>query len=417
MKIVLSVLFFLVCENLFAAYSNYNSILIGDKAAGMGGTAAAVAGDASSCSWYNPATCALLRGKSFSAAVGIYKKFDTIYGDNADLIKAGLTVNQGFFRPLPSSTGSIVRFKDKFQEWTIALSIVTPEYDTFKGDLANSNNSKTNLSLTDESLWVGPSFSRRISKKESAGISLYYTARSFTKSLSDRTFVSSTQTKIYQEEKALTQNSVVAVLGYYYQQTEKLSWGASVRLPSYHVAGNATYFENTLDSGTTVSTKNLSQLGARTKIPARYTLGFSYEEKNSITMAFDMSYFGRENYSDVDSVEAGVAEDITHNGIWNSNFGMEFYFIKNLKMRFGVFTNFSAHPEPDLNKVRGQGDRIDQLGWSSNIAFQQGPITYTFGGYYVGGRGKSAQRINQELQIIPKTQQVFTMLVGTSFAF
>lgn len=401
----------------FAAYSNYNSILIGDKASGMGGAAVAVAGDSSSCTWYNPATCALLRGKSFSAAVGIYKKFDTVYGDNVDLVKAGLRINQGFFRPLPSSSGSIVRFKELFPQWTFALSIVTPEFDTYKGDLYNTNNSKTTLSLTDESLWVGGSASRRISKNEAMGLSLYYTARSFIKSLSDRTFVSDTQTKIYQEEKALTQNSVVAILGYHYQYNNKISAAASVRFPAIHVAGSATYFENTLDSGTTVSTKNLTQLGAKTRIPPRYTLGCAYEEKGSITMALDLSYFGYENYRDVDTVDEGVSEDIVHNGMWNANFGMEFYFNNKLKMRFGAFTNFSSHPTPDVTKVRGQGDHVDHLGWSSNLALQSGPITYTFGGYYTGGRGKSAQRINQQVEVVSKTQQVFTMLVGTSFAF
>ncbi len=403
-----------------AAYSNSNSILIGDQAAGMGGAATAVAGDASSCSWYNPATCALLKGKSFSAAVGIYKKFDTVFGENVDLIKKGLEVNQGFFRPLPSSTGSINRF-EALPDWTFAFSIVTPEYDFFKGDLTNTSgssaSSKTTLSMTDESLWVGGSLSRMISESESVGLSMYYTARSYTKSLSDRTFVSQTATNIYQEEKTLTQNAVVATLGYHKAINDNWSWGASWRLPSLHVAGTATYFDNTLNSGTTTATHNITSAASPSHIPQRYSVGVAYEEKSQYLLALDIANFSRENFYDFQTEESGLAEELNYNAVWNIQAGVEYHIRSWLKGRIGGFTNFSAHPNPDPSKVRGQGDHIDQVGWSANLAFQSGAITYTFGGYYSGGRGQSSQRINQVVAVVPKVQQVSTMLVGTSYSF
>jgi long-subunit fatty acid transport protein len=416
MNVIFALLVFF-SSGAWAAFSNYNSILIGDQAAGMAGATTAMVGDSSACAFYNPASCALLKGKSFSAAVGIYKKYDTIYGDNVDLTKAGLRMNQGFFRPLPSSTGSIVRFKDFMPDWTFSLSIVTPEYDTFQGDLYNSNNSKTTLSFTDESLWVGPSISRRISSREAVGVTIYYTARSYSKALTDRTFVSSTQSKIYEEQKSLTQNAIVAILGYQLAISKVWRLGASIRLPSMHVAGSAVYFDNTLDSGTTLSTNNLPSLDSKSHIPAKYTLGIAYEEPGSIAMDFDISTYSHENYRDMESDVVGVSEELEHRSIINTSFGMEFYFKKWLKMRIGAFTNFSSHPDPDVTKVRGQGDHLDQLGWASNLAMESGPITYTFGGYYTGGRGQSAQRINQSMGLVSKTQQVFTMLVGTSYAF
>lgn len=407
----------LLARSAQAGFSNYNSILIGDQAAGMGGAAAAVVGDASGCAWYNPATCALLRGQSFSAAVGIYKKYDTIYGDNIDFVQAGLKANQGFFRALPSSTGSIIRMEEFMKDYTFTLSIVTPEYDTFKGDLYNSNDSKTTLSYTDESLWVGPSISKRISQTEAMGLTVYYTARSYTKTLSDRTILSGGQSKSYQEERNLTQNSVVAVLGYTKRLSESWRMGASIRFPSLHVAGKASYFDNQLDAGTNVSTNNFTNLSTNARIPARYTLGFAYEEPGSIVMAFDLSTYSRENYRDLNVDAPNIAEDIEHKQIVNAHFGMEFNFTNWLKMRYGVFSNFSAHPDPDASRTSGQADHVDQVGWSSNLALRKGKITYTFGGYYTGGKGRSVQRLNQNVQVINKTQQVFTMLVGTSYFY
>ena len=76
----------------------------------------------------------------------------------------------------------------------------------------------------------------------------------------------------------------------------------------------------------------------------------------------------------------------------------------------------TSHKE--LNIEDKYGDRVDLLGWSANVTLiSKERIRTTFGGYYNVGRGKSIQRMNQEYQIIPKTQQVFTMLVATSYYF
>ena len=182
---IVAIVFMLQAQSSLAAYSNYNSILIGDQAAGMGGAYTAMAEDAAAQPWYNPATLAFLKGESFSAAVGIYKKFDTTYGSSEDFTKASLRVNQGFFRALPSSTGSVVRFKEFLPDYTLALSIIVPEYESFKGDIHNTSDNISTLTLSDESLWVGASLSKKISVNEGMGLSLYYTARSMVKTVSD----------------------------------------------------------------------------------------------------------------------------------------------------------------------------------------------------------------------------------------
>jgi len=132
----------LLAQPVSAAFSNYNSILIGDQAAGMGGAYTAMTDDASALAYYNPAGLAYLQGHSFSAAVGIYKKFDTSFGTEEDFTKAPLRINQGFFRAIPSSTGSVLRREN----YTFALSIVVPDFDNYKGDLGTMNEKTTTLS-------------------------------------------------------------------------------------------------------------------------------------------------------------------------------------------------------------------------------------------------------------------------------
>jgi long-chain fatty acid transport protein len=191
------------------AKANYNSIIIGDQAAGMGGAYVAMPEDASAHGWYNPANLARLTGKSFSASVGVYKKFDTRFGDVEDITKATLRANQGFFQPLPSSLGSVVRFKEQLPDWTMAMSILTPHYDSFSGYVSNTETNTSRLSQIDQTLWVGGVIAKPVSASESIGISLYYLAHNYARNVSVTTALGGNQVRTYLEEKTFYQNSIV----------------------------------------------------------------------------------------------------------------------------------------------------------------------------------------------------------------
>jgi hypothetical protein len=409
-------IFFLIlwaCPSAWAAFSNYNSILVGDQAAGMGGAYTALYEDASALAWYNPAGLAVLQGKSFSAAVGIYKKFDTHYGTDRDFAKATFEVNQGFFRALPSSTGSVVRFEDFLSQYTLAFSIIVPEYDNFKGNIANTQTDISSLSFTDESLWVGGAISRKINDQQSLGLTVYYTARSMMKSIINRTF-SGTDQLLYTEDRAIKENFVVMILGYQQKLNEQWSFGFSIRPESYQVFGRGSYYEALIDTaGTTDYVINQPDLKSKTKIPSKLAAGIGWKFSSELLFSADVAFYPPTNYSDLE--DSTRAELIEHNQVINGALGAEYAWKSWLKFRIGGFTNFSSHPNPDPQRVMGQADRVDQLGFSANAALKSGPIQYTFGGYYTGGWGRSVQRVNQVNQVLPKAQQVFTMLVGTSF--
>ncbi|MCE3010651.1 MAG: outer membrane protein transport protein [Proteobacteria bacterium] len=414
----------LLCSFLFslwlapaqAAIGNYNSILIGDQAAGMGGAYTALTSDASALAWYNPATLAFLQGQSFSAAVGIYKKFDIRYAQDESLEKASLRVNQGFFRALPSSTGSVVRYEDFLKDYTLGLSIVTPNYESFKGRIKSSADFVSSFEMVDESIWVGVGIGRKISMNEGFGLTLYYTARSLSKSVTDITNISSTDKKIYTEQKDYFQNGVVPILGYYHQYSTRFRWGFSVRLPVIPVAGEGAFSSSLIDTTTNSQpTANFDDVKSRLKIPMKETVGIAWIPQEKWILSFDVSHYHGLKYLDIE--EPTVAETIQHNELWNVALGGQYLWNDQLKFRGGLFTNLSAHPNPDPALVRGQGDRVDQLGFSANAALLSGKIEYTFGGYYTGGKGRSVQRVNQNYEVVTKSVQIFTMLVGTSYSF
>lgn len=384
----------------------------------MGGAATAVPEDASAAAWYNPAGLAMMPGKTFSSAVGIYKKFETRYGQGDDLVKAALRSNRGFFRALPSSTGSVIRPTQIpfLEDYTLTLSILVPEYDSFRGDVNSTDTNLSTLSSVDESIWVGGAISKKVSSRESFGVTGYYTARSLTKTVNDRVYNSASDFKIYSEERTMTQNAVVFILGYLRELDENWKLGLSFRTPSIQVAGRATYQESTIEqTGVTGITQNFSELDSKTRIPSKVAVGISYNDLSKWLVAFDLTYYGAAEYRDLEL--DSVAEHIEHKAVVNASIGAEYRWVEWFKIRTGFFTNFSSHPDPDKTKVRGQGEKVDQLGFSANAAFISGNIEYTFGGYYTGGTGKTVQRISGVYDVINKTQNTFTMLVGTSYKF
>jgi hypothetical protein len=397
----------------YAAYSNYNSILIGEQSAGLGGAYTAMEGDASGAPYYNPAGLAWMKGNSFSSSVSIYKKFDTVMGKEEDITKAPLRVNQGFFQSIPSSAGSVIRWRD----YNVGLSIVVPDYDNFKGDLSTTATNTSTLSFLDESLWVGGTFAKKISNNETAGLTVYYTARNYNRTVQDRTVDAAANSAIlFTEEKNITGNAIVALLGYQIHWTNKFYMGIAMRSPGFEVAGSGSYFRTQVsaDSGSlTIATTSKPSVDSTTRIPGKFTLGLTYKEGKYLVSA-DGSIYSAERYFDFEDTE--IRSKVQHQAMFNGSLGVEYKFYPWLILRSGWYTNLTSHAELDIDDK--DGDRVDQLGWAANITLiSKEKIRFTFGGYYNGGRGKTIQRINQSYQIIPKTQQVFTMLVATSYYF
>lgn len=398
-----------------AAFANYNSVLIGERAAGMAGAFSALSKDPAATPFYNPATTALLDGSSLSATVNVYNKFDTNIGETNDASTAPLRINRGFFRSLPASSGTIV----KFNSFAIGLSILVPDYDSYSGQIESTEHVNSSLNFVDESLWVGGTMAAKLTPRDRIGLTVYYTARNLSRTASDRiTTTDNTAATITLEEKNLTSNAIVPILGYHRALSPSWSFGVSYRAPSLPIAGEASYLKSvTTTSPYSTTLVNYGKLRAVTKIPAKLTLGVAREVPNKNTLSIDVQIYEGLNYQDLP--EADVGSDYTeHQQITNLAVGYEQYLRDWLTVRFGYFTNLSSYSAPRSDRSQRQGDHIDMNGFSANFNIQtQKQTSFTFGGYYNGGSGTTTQIVNQNLVVLPKSQQVFTMLVATSFNF
>ncbi len=397
----------------FAQFANYNSIILGDRAAGMGGAGTALVEDTSSAAFYNPASLAQSQGSAFSAAAGIYKKYDTQYGSESDYTKTPLKVSTGYFRSLPASTGNLIRREG----WTFGLSIVVPEYETFKGDLNSTTDNTSTVAFTDESLWVGVALAKSLSETQSWGVTLYYTARNFTRSIQDRSYPSGSQAILFNSEETLSENALVPVFGYFHKMDSDWNVGASFRPRGIPVASQATYFESLTNTSPYSSNQiNETDLSSTVFIPAKLSLGVSATVWGDMLISVSGDLYEGFSYEALSF--DGRGSFIVRQATANISVGVEKRFFDWLKLRVGAFSNLSPYPNPDPQLKKHQGERVDQAGFSANVVFiADNKIGYTFGGYYTGGRGRAMERVNQDYTVLTKSQHVFTMLAGTQFYF
>ena len=374
----------------------------------MGGAYTALSGDPAACSFYNPATLARMEGTSLSAAVSVYNKYETHFGDKRDFAGAPLRVNQGSFTPIPTSSGSVYTFRN----FALGLSILIPATQSFEGEVKSEQNNISLLRLEDRSLWVGGSFALNFSEALALGLTMYYTARNYSRSVTDR-IESGGITSIANEEKIFTNNSLIYMLGLYQQLSRRWSLGLSHRFSSMEISGHGTYFYSDVSTAGTSSTRNEDRISSETRIPSKTTLGLAYEQKGHLTLSADLSYYGQEQYRDLDHPGG---DWIRHKNIWNFHLGGEYYVKTWLSLRAGIFSNFSSSPEIPYGVSERRPDHIDMWGFSTNAAiYTSSASSLTLGGYWVGGQGHSTQLISGSIEKVPMSMQTFTLLVGTTF--
>jgi hypothetical protein len=398
-----------------AAYENYSSVLIGERAAGMGGAYTALSGDPAACPFYNPAAIARMRGHSLSATANVYHKYDTKFGSRADLNEAPTRINQGVFKSIPASSGSV----SAFGNFALGLSVIVPEYDFFAGEVENklegTERTNTFLQLLDESLWVGGNLALNISENQAIGLTMYYTSRNYQRSVTDQTY--STFTKFTSEEKILAHNSLIYSLGYFLEMADTWSLGMNLRFPSLEIAGRGSYFKSQFDGSVanTPVTIGADNLGTETRIPLKLAMGVAHEISEKYTWAFDLTYYANEAYDDFEYFSA--ADRVEHNPVINLALGTEQYLKPWLRLRVGLFTNFSSSPIiSDTN--RRYPDHINMWGTSANLGvFTSDKVSFSFGGYYTGGTGESTLMIGQQIVKRTKSKQIFSMLIGSAYYF
>ena len=399
---------FLTALTSFAGIYNYMEVVVGEKAAGMGGAFTAVADDATA-TYYNPAGIIHIPFNSMSASANAMT-FKTRKGKFFLSNKEELTS----FDFIPNFWGVTA----STSIGKIGLSIVVPESDNFELHEKYSNISllgfdwntaRDDIIFESDTYMVGPSYAFSVLPGLSGGVSLYFIYNAFTEDGynywdTDYTDVSDGKNYSLLWENSAKKNGtgmgVTGKIGFLYKSDGWLRIGAVFRPPSQISeevkVSQVVYLSEISDDMTVV--KNFMRGNAEgtvsyaRKLPFTTTVGIAVLPSERTTISLDVSYFGPVEYKEktitldenLDQVEA--QRDVVLNEVINGSLGIEYMLTPRIPLRAGLFTDISAAPEV-LNVNAAQPAHIDKYGLTLSSGYMQSNSTVTAGIKYGIGRG------------------------------
>lgn len=394
-----------VASKLFADEYHYNNVLIGDRAAGMGGAYTAISDDASGL-YYNPAGIMFAKGRNLSASVNAYNRTNTSYertiGGN-DYDRSSTTLLPNFFglvRPLGSGVVGFSFavpdsvFEDQDQTFnnipTVLPGVTATEY------VVNYNN-------RDDTYLIGPSYALELNKQWAIGATLYAHIRKREWIQNELLRLDTGQddwTNIYYQTD---ETGVRPVLGVMWSGLDKVSIGLSL---------TKTYI---LDSDTTVQTtykaynqsnptRTVVNTDEKRKLPWIATLGAAWFPSESLLVSADVSY-------------AAASEDsfVKREATWNGAVGVEYYLNPRWAWRGGLFTNRAATPRIDAGQIN-QREHVDLYGIATSISRFAANTSTTVGLAYSQGSGE-AQLFRNSTTIVDVDRNSLSVFLSASTAF
>jgi long-chain fatty acid transport protein len=403
--------------------------LVGERASGMGGAFVALTGDAASA-YYNPAGLGAFEKKGLSLSASAYQLSSESYPSELNLpMAAGGSIAGDMsgrtFATFPSSVVYVLPLDEAAPGATrqvLAFSVLVPDFDkvavrvsvpagAYLYDLQGS------YTTQDQTYWFGPSYAEQRGRWR-WGASLFGLAH-----------VTDTQGKIGQRmvfqtgERAYTTTSIdksgtavtmLAQLGAQVELTERLTFGATVRSPTFGtlyssvsmLALNSMYAETgagVAESGYAdrIEVKHGIELDYRRPLLA--AAGLSYRVPDRFAVALDVTYHAALPAYDryrgplthpldasgnpipdasraLNPVERAAAREVV-----DLNLGVEVNVSKAWIVRAGVFTDRAA---VDATKVVDQiQPRLDGTGFSFALGRVGDRSTTSLGVVYVTRSG------------------------------
>jgi hypothetical protein len=252
------------------------------------------------------------------------------------------------------------------------------------------------LSESDRTLWVGPTYARRFGPDFGIGFSLFYDNRTYSRFAEMASFLASTRPGLPcpgSPTACLLDSAVDSMvgslflrLGALWQVNERWKMGLAFSTPNIHLHGSADLFNAgySNDSGGALhNVTAVSDQRAYNRRPFELRIGTSYASGGTLTLAADVSIHGPSRYLRVDTAEPIVdplfAREVRREPVVNINLGGEVLARPYLPVRFGVYTNFSSAPEIPERTSQAYLTRTHMFGGSVSIGYQGESYGLDFG--------------------------------------
>ena len=328
-SLLFSILIFVgfATNQLYADEDHYKNMLIGERAATMGGSYVAISDDSTGC-YYNPAGIAYAVGDSLSGSGNVLHKMKTVYSEaigTEDWVRESEALVPNYFGVLKN-----------YKSYSFCFSYVVPEAFiehqdiVFDNPLSGVNKYYQSLHSEDITYLMGPSAAMKIGDSLSFGLTLYYHYRSFMRQY--HFFLKSTNGyEISYDSRKLREDGVMPKIGMQWSPWSLLTVGMALDqtfLFNSTLQGNASKHntDNISDSARYTSFMTQTNSKEKRKFPLHLAFGAAYFPTPSLLYTVDLDYYKAQ--------KKGIADVINYSG------GTEYYFDPTNAVRFGLFTNY-----------------------------------------------------------------------------
>jgi long-subunit fatty acid transport protein len=361
-KLFLSVVFiFFSSHALFAGFFNQRNLLIGERAAMMGGAYTALADD-NSAAYYNPAGLAFIGDISIDLSANVYnyqiasRESDTMGGEKVD---------DRTLKLIPTTFG----ISAPSGSTTLAFSIFQIDSFSFSGISINGDGSVSKWDMLMVNYLIGPSISFRINDSLSIGGSAFY---HYFKGKLD--WVNNRQD--LGGDDAIQQNDIDSggltfLLGIKYKLLKTFSLGVNYgsETKNLHGKNNYTYKFGSSNVGKSDDAKGDQRL------PHRIAAGIAYEVDKQFILTIDFYYYFKMKYDYPNALLKPSDPDFQYKELahYDVSVGAEVFLNKEISLRFGFFTNTSG--SPDESKT----EKIDMYGGTFGVGYTEETVSSGFG--------------------------------------
>ena len=357
--------------------AHYKNMLIGERAATMGGSYVAISDDSTGC-YYNPAGIAYAVGDSLSGSGNMLHKMKTIYSEaigTEDWVRESEALVPNYFGVLKN-----------YNNYSFCFSYVVPEAFIEHQDLVFDNPLSTvkkyyqSLHSEDITYLMGPSAAMKLGENLSIGLTLYYQYRSFIRQY--HYFLESTDSsyEVYYESRKLREDGMMPKIGIQWSPWSLLTVGMAVDqsvLLNSNFQGDVSYHNSTDNSTGTPSPltlMNRTNSAEKRMFPLHLAWGVSFFPTPSLLYTIDLDYY--------QASEKGRADIMNYSG------GTEYYLNPTNAIRFGLFTNYTNLPLPN-SSTTAPYEYLDIYGASFGYTSYSSSSSLTLGAIYTSGSGKA----------------------------
>lgn len=365
-----------------AGEANYQPYVVGERAAGMGGAAAATANGMDAC-FYNPAGLGRETSDSISvngALYGIqnYETHDASFPDEDFQVSSFATIPTGLsaVRKLRAGTAA-------------AFSVFVPSRSSYREIQAFPEREHYyNYSQDEQTLYVGPSVGHVFGDRLTIGVSLFgvYQTASDLENLYWGDY-SYTYTANYKYSVL----DAVGVLGAQYRLTDEWSAGLVFTTPAAKLSGTGRIQMSEVLGDAQVADAGAvyyDDLDAENGLPAQLRAGIGWQRPGVGGFGVDATHHWARDY---DWMSGGAGDDAlvirqSRRAVTDLQVGGEYMVRQRYPLRAGAFTSFSSAPdlEPGGASTLSQ---IDLYGVTASIGTEGEAVVMNFGVSYVWGDG------------------------------